>query len=106
MSLDHVVRREEVLWLLGSLCGLFRIPFDAALITQHYPPPYTLATFHEAARALGLKTGTRPVGGVDWPNLPFRSSPSKPPPRLRPLRPKIRRRPPHVSSSKPPPTSS
>lgn len=42
------VRREETLWLLGSLCGLFRIPFSAPLIEQSYPPPYTPSTVLEA----------------------------------------------------------
>jgi hypothetical protein len=52
-----VVKRDDVLWLLGSLCGLFRIPFDASLIGQDYPPAYSLATLHEAARALEIKPG-------------------------------------------------
>lgn len=59
MHLQGEVRRDDVLWLLGSLCGLFRIPFDAALIAQNFPPPSTLGTLHEAARALGIKTGHR-----------------------------------------------
>ncbi len=65
------MRREEVLWLLGSLCGLFRIPFDATLIAQNFPPPYSLATFHEAARALGIKTGQCSTEKLDWQKLPL-----------------------------------
>ena len=34
MSQQGEVTRDDVLWLLGSLGGLFRIPFDAALIAQ------------------------------------------------------------------------
>lgn len=63
--------REALLWLLGSLCGLHRIPFDAALIAQNFPAPSTLLTLHEAARALGFKTGTRAVAGTDWATLPY-----------------------------------
>lgn len=61
---------RELLWLLGSLCNLHRIPFDPALIEQNYPPPHDLATFHDAARALGFKTGhsTQPE---DWQKLPL-----------------------------------
>ena len=61
---------QEVLWLLGSLCSLYRIPFDPKLVEQEFPPPYSLATFHEAARALGFKTGhsTHPA---DWQKLPL-----------------------------------
>ena len=71
MHLQGEVRREDVLWLLGSLCGLFRIPFDASLIAQNFPPPYTLATLHEAARSLGIKTGHHPITGIDWQTLPL-----------------------------------
>lgn len=65
------VRREDMLWLLGSLCGVFRIPFDDALIVQGYPPPCTLTTLHDAARALGIKTGNRALNRVDWLKLPL-----------------------------------
>lgn len=61
---------QELLWLLGSLCNLYRIPFDPKLIEQEFPPPHSLATFHEAARALGFKTGqgTHPA---EWQTLPL-----------------------------------
>jgi subfamily B ATP-binding cassette protein HlyB/CyaB len=60
-----------MLWLLGSLSNFYRIPFDAALIAQQYPPPHTVASFHEAARGLGLKTGSRKLDGLDWRKLPL-----------------------------------
>ena len=61
---------QELLWLLGSLCNLYRIPFDPKLIEQEFPPPHSLATLHEAARALGFKTGqgTHPA---QWQALPL-----------------------------------
>ncbi len=67
---------EEILWLLGSLSSVFRIPFDAALVAQEHPPPHTVETLHEAARALGLKTGTAGIGmlgrkGVALPVVAF-----------------------------------
>ncbi len=61
---------QEVLWLLGSLCSLYRIPFDPKLVEQDFPPPHSLATFHEAARALGFKTGHSPHP-ADWQKLPL-----------------------------------
>ncbi len=70
MSPQEEVGRPEVLWLLGSLSAFYRLPFDASLVAQEYPPPYTLATFHEAARTLGLKTGTAPLPD-DWRKLPL-----------------------------------
>ena len=71
MHLQGEVRRDDILWLLGSLCGLFRIPFDASLIAQNFPPPTTLGTLHEAARALGIKTGHSARPQTDWQAVPL-----------------------------------
>lgn len=65
------IRTEDGLWLLGSLCSLYRIPFDAALVASQFPPPHTRATFHAAARALGFKPGTHPLPRDGWAKLPF-----------------------------------
>jgi hypothetical protein len=52
--LSATVEKDHLLWSLGSLCQLFRVPFDARLILQRFPPPYTLATLCEAAQLLGF----------------------------------------------------
>ena len=60
-----------MLWVLGSLCQIYRIPFDAKLILQRYAPPYTLATLCEAAESLGLTVGEwRAVGAFAEVVLP------------------------------------
>lgn len=59
-----------MLWLLGSLCSLYRLPFDPQLVEQDFPPPHSLATFHEAALALGFKTG-HSAHPADWQKLPL-----------------------------------
>src|SRR5512139_3710295 len=46
-----------MLWVLGSLCQIYRIPFDSKLILQRFAPPYTLGTLCEAAESLGLSVG-------------------------------------------------
>ena len=69
--LEKRVRQGDCDWLLGSLCNLFRIPFDAALVASQFPPPYSLVTFHEVARALGFRTGIQPLTGTDWDRVPF-----------------------------------
>lgn len=61
---------QDMLWLLGSLCSLYRLPFDPKLVEQDFPPPSSLTTFHEAARALGFKTGHTPHP-ADWQKLPL-----------------------------------
>jgi subfamily B ATP-binding cassette protein HlyB/CyaB len=70
-SFGGTIHRDELLWLLGSLSGLYRLPFDAALVAQSFPPPYDRAVLHEAARSLGFKTGTRATAGLDWQKLPL-----------------------------------
>ncbi|MBI4989778.1 MAG: peptidase domain-containing ABC transporter [Rhodocyclales bacterium] len=62
---------EDLLWLLGSLCRIGRVPFDPALVSQEFPPPHSTVTLHEAARALGFKTGERRVTAADLPGLTF-----------------------------------
>lgn len=46
---------DDVVWAMGSFCALNRKPFDAALLTQQFPPPYSADSFVHAARALGFK---------------------------------------------------
>lgn len=63
--------REDLLWLLGSLCQIGRQPFDPALVSQEFPPPITTVTLHEAARALGFRTGEGSVTAAVLPGLTF-----------------------------------
>ncbi len=63
---------DQILWLLGSLCGVKRVPFDAKLILQKYPPPHTEITLVEAARALGFRLG---AAVMDRPMLDKLSGP-------------------------------
>ncbi|NOQ76373.1 MAG: peptidase domain-containing ABC transporter, partial [Methylococcaceae bacterium] len=55
-QLSHNLQSGDVLWLMGSLCGLNRVPFNADLIAQEFPPPYTEVTLHEVAREMGFQT--------------------------------------------------
>ncbi len=61
----------DLLWLLGSLCQIGRVPFDATLAAQEFPPPHSTVTLHEAARALGFRTGERSVTAAVLPELTF-----------------------------------
>ncbi|MBP6700778.1 MAG: peptidase domain-containing ABC transporter [Halioglobus sp.] len=49
MSTTEALGCDDMLWLLGSFSSLYRLPFDAGLIRQQYPPPYIRATFHQPA---------------------------------------------------------
>lgn len=42
------IEHEALLWFLGRLSGLYRLPFDAELITQQFPaPPLTCMRYIE-----------------------------------------------------------
>jgi len=60
---DEHVETQAVLWLLASLAGFHRQPFDAELVIQRFPPPFDLPTLIEALEALGLQAGL-----TSWPN--------------------------------------
>jgi ATP-binding cassette, subfamily B, bacterial HlyB/CyaB len=49
------VAPHDLLWALGSLCALHRLPFAAELVAREFPPPCTDATLIGAARAIGLR---------------------------------------------------
>lgn len=60
----------DLIWLLGSLCRMFKLPFDAALVTQQFPPPHNALIFTEAAQALGLHCGWCESGAQALHELP------------------------------------
>lgn len=50
---------QDLLWLIGSLSRIFRIPFDPQLIRQQFPPPYSRTALLNALQYLGFKVGER-----------------------------------------------
>jgi len=48
---------EGFVWVLGSLCRVNRLPFDARLLLQRFPAPHSTRQLLEAAQSLGFKTG-------------------------------------------------
>ncbi len=53
------LRLESFVWALGALCNLNRIPFDAKLLLQHFPPPYDLAQLQQAMHTYGFKAAVQ-----------------------------------------------
>ena len=45
----------DLVWALGSVCALHRLPFSADLLAREFPPPFTQVSLIAAARALGLR---------------------------------------------------
>ena len=46
-----------MLWLIGSLSRVFRIPFDPQLVRQQFPPPYSRTSLLNVLQALEFKVG-------------------------------------------------
>ncbi|HEY1090145.1 MAG TPA: ABC transporter transmembrane domain-containing protein, partial [Burkholderiaceae bacterium] len=47
--------RDELIWFLGSITSLFRIPFDPLLLDHDFPPPHSRHSLDAALRSLGLR---------------------------------------------------
>ena len=47
--------RESFIWAVGSLCALYRVPFDAELLLRRFPPPYDIASLQQAVMAYDFK---------------------------------------------------
>lgn len=48
---------QDILWVVGSLSKIFRIPFDAQLVRQQFPPPYSTTSLIGALKGLDCKVG-------------------------------------------------
>ncbi|MDP1633056.1 MAG: ABC transporter transmembrane domain-containing protein, partial [Gallionellaceae bacterium] len=48
---------QDLLWVIGSLSKVFRIPFDPQLILQQFPPPYSRTALLNILQKLDFKVG-------------------------------------------------
>ena len=66
------LKTAHLLWALGSLCALKKMPFDAEIFLQQFPPPYSSDTLLLAARELGLriKRKKKSIAALDHRSLP------------------------------------
>ncbi len=48
---------QDMLWLIGSLSRVFRLPFDAHMVRQQFPPPYSRTALLNALQTLDFKVG-------------------------------------------------
>ncbi len=60
---------QDMLWLIGSLSRIFRIPFDPQLIRQQFPPPYSRIALLNALQALDFKVGELYLDAKSLPSL-------------------------------------
>jgi subfamily B ATP-binding cassette protein HlyB/CyaB len=71
IGISTPVGGQALVWALGSLCQINRVPFDAGLLSQHFPPPATLGTFLHALQAYGFKAEAKPVTKESFSSLVF-----------------------------------
>jgi subfamily B ATP-binding cassette protein HlyB/CyaB len=65
------ISRASFVWLLGSLHGLVRLPFDPTLILGRFPPPYDRVTLLEALQACGFRAGEAVISAAGLSTLPL-----------------------------------
>ena len=65
------LRKDDFVWVLGSLCQFHRIPFDGASLLGQFPPPHTVGQLIEAARELGFETGECRATGEPVSRMPL-----------------------------------
>jgi ATP-binding cassette, subfamily B, bacterial HlyB/CyaB len=62
---------SDFVWLIGSLCQINRLPFDAALLVQRFPAPHSTRQAIEALQSLGFRTGEAHVARAALPCIAF-----------------------------------
>ena len=68
---EHHLEADTLVWLIGSLAGLFRKPFDADLVRKHCTPPFDLPTLQEALQEHGLQAGVANWPENEWQGVPI-----------------------------------
>lgn len=61
MHPDTPIEAADLVWALASLAGAQRVPFDARMLLQQFPPPLSLASLMHAGAALGARAHMRQV---------------------------------------------
>ena len=58
------VPKDDFVWVLGTLCALHRVPFDADLFLRQFPPPYSVEKLLGALGALGFHAGQASTASI------------------------------------------
>ena len=66
-----LVGTETLLWALGGLCQVHKIPFAPNLVLSQLPPPYSLLSLQQAAHSLGMKSDMREAAPREFSKLPL-----------------------------------
>jgi subfamily B ATP-binding cassette protein HlyB/CyaB len=71
MMASGSLSEQDFLWVLRSVCQLYRIPFSPALAQKQFPPPYEHATILAAAKVLEFKVVEKTVSAKELSALPL-----------------------------------
>jgi len=71
LEADTPIDALDLVWVLASICGSHRVPFDARSVLQQFPPPLDVAGLRHAAAALGLRLTPRRVAARDLGHAPL-----------------------------------
>ena len=66
-----LVGTDTLLWALGGLCQVHKIPFAPNLVLSQLPPPHSLLSLQQAALSLGMKSDVREVMPEELSKLPL-----------------------------------
>ncbi len=59
MVMEVPILQQDVMWSLGSLCAIHRVPFNPELLRRQLPAPSSLSQLVKAARDLGFKVAPK-----------------------------------------------
>ena len=71
MMSAEALSRPDFVWLVGSLCQVNRLPFDAALLLQRFPAPHSLRQLIDALQSMGFRTGESTLARAAFPCIAF-----------------------------------
>ena len=69
-TLNATFDTREFVWAVSALAQLFRIPFDAPMLAQAFPPPCDLLKLQAALAGLGIQCGLRRAAARELHALP------------------------------------
>jgi subfamily B ATP-binding cassette protein HlyB/CyaB len=67
----QALSQRDFAWLIGSVCQINRIAFDAELLLQRFPAPHGAGQLREALHALGFRTGEASLAKAAYPCIAF-----------------------------------
>lgn len=68
---ERGLSRGDFVWLIGSLCQVNRLPFDAALLLQRFAAPHSTRQLLEALHSFGFRTGEGALARAAFPCIAF-----------------------------------